>query len=421
MPFKIDDDEEELDLGGEDEEIFEENLYIAQPQKAIELIASLIKNESPKKGYTLQKIRKEINQLFELFSEVHLENELELYQQFMVLCSKLSKRQKIRKIQDKVVISFGGKFSAGKSQFINSIAGLGKTLPVSQSPTTSIPTYIMKSSDDNLQANSVYGYSVPLTTAAMDALTHKFDEIYNIGFAAFIDSIIVETKNYTLPQEICLLDTPGYSADEKDEDSRTSFSDRQKAFDQLSISDYLIWLVDIENGGLTQDDIFFMESLHIKTPILIVFTKSDLSTDEKIQSIIDGAKETLKRTSIDCFGVTAYSSFHGVEFGNIHLIPQFINYTVSGTVRNNDIMKEFQRLANDMWRGIHGLIEQMQTKKNNLFKYISKSMKVLQICSLAKIWGYTNQNQYKMHNLCKKFETAIANIEREIKEYIESD
>ena len=52
-----------------------------------------------------------------------------------------------------------------------------------------------------------------------------------------------------------------------------TLSDRQRAFEQLRASDYLIWLVDIDNGGLTQDDLDFLASLHFQTKVLVVFTK----------------------------------------------------------------------------------------------------------------------------------------------------
>ena len=195
MPFDLSDEEDVLDLEEEfrDVQLPDQNMYIADSQHAAELLALLIHNESPKETRAVKKIRLHIDQLFGLFSNIRLDNELQLYQEFMQLCSKLSKRQKIRKIRDKVVISFGGKFSAGKSQFINSISGIDGLLPVKQQPTTSIPTYIIGAEKDGLQANSIYGYSVTLTKDTMDALTHEFDEQYHIGFAPFIDNAIASS------------------------------------------------------------------------------------------------------------------------------------------------------------------------------------------------------------------------------------
>ena len=69
----------------------------------------------------------------------------------------------------------------------------------------------------------------------------------------FVDSIIAESVNYSLSENIALLDTPGYTKYDDESDSKLVISDRQKAYEQLKASDYLIWLVDIENGGLTEE------------------------------------------------------------------------------------------------------------------------------------------------------------------------
>lgn len=82
----------------------------------------LIKNKSNTSTYFQKRIENKINRLFSLFSEVTIENEMILYERFMDLCSRLSARHKIQKLQDKVVVSFGGKVSAGKSKFINTIS-----------------------------------------------------------------------------------------------------------------------------------------------------------------------------------------------------------------------------------------------------------------------------------------------------------
>lgn len=422
MSFATDsiDADDELDLGElfRDIKVPEPNMYIADEEKAVTLISSLIKNEAISSTYVIKKIESYINELFALFTDVPLENELELYEQFLDLCARLSERQKIRKIQDKAVVSFGGKFSAGKSKFINSISGIGDLLPVAQAPTTSIPTYIIKSNCNELHANSVYGYSTELTSESMNALTHEFYNVYSIGFSAFIDSIIAESKSFSLPDEIALLDTPGYTKFDEKNDSKMTISDRQKAFDQLRVSDYLIWLVDIENGGLTQDDISFIETLRIKTPILIVFTKADLKPESQITEIISGAQKTIERTTIDCFGVTAYSSNKNIEYGGNRLIPQFINYTISGSVRSNDILGEFRRLEAKMRKSIEKSINKSRSTARGLFKYITQSKKIIEIRSLSALWGKSNQEGYRLNNSLKQYDDLVTHINSEILKYI---
>ena len=300
MPFDVE-ISDELDL----EDLFSDvvvpdaNMYIADENKAVELISELIRNKSDASTYFQKRIENKINQLFSLFSEITIENEMILYERFMDLCSRLSERRKIQKLQDKVVVSFGGRVSAGKSKFINTISGIGDKLPVDQKTTTAIPTYIIKSQKNDIHANSVYGYSTEISTEALNAMAHEFDAVYGIGFPSFVDSIIIESKEYVLPEEIALLDTPGYTKYDEDNNSKKVISDREKAFEQLSVSDYLIWLIDIDSGAITEDDIQFIESLRIKTPILIVFTKADLKPEKEIAQIINVRSEE-RRVGKEC-------------------------------------------------------------------------------------------------------------------------
>lgn len=417
MPFDVDfDDEIDLDILFDEVNVPDENMYIANEDKAVELIAELIKNKSDSSVHFRRRIEKKINDLFALFSEVSIKNEMIMYERFLDLCFRLSERKKIQKLHDKVVISIGGRVSSGKSKFINTISGIGDKLPVDQKTTTAIPTYIIKSKEENIYANSVYGYSTEISTEALNAMAHEFDTVYGIGFPAFVDSIIIESNEYSLPEEIALLDTPGYTKYDEDNNSRKVVSDREKAFEQLSISDYLIWLIDIDTGAITEDDIQFIESLRIKTPILIVFTKADLKSQNEIAQIISVARDTISKTTIDCFGITAYSANEKKEYGT-NEIAKFLNYTISGDVRQNDIIAEFRNVEKEMREAINLAIKQFQNTERALFTYISNSNQIMDIKSLAKLWGKSNQDGYVLNNLLKQYETMIRDINRDIKKF----
>lgn len=412
----VEEDELDLDEIFEDVNIPEPNMYIADENKAIELISKLINNTENHSIYFQKRIEKRINDLFSIFSEVSIENEMKFYERFMDLCSRLSERQKIQKIQDKVVISFGGKVSAGKSKFINTISGIGDKLPVDQKTTTAIPTYIIKSSKDAIHANSIYGYSSELSLEALNAMAHEFDNVYGIGFPAFVNSIVIESKEYVLPEEIALLDTPGYTKYDEKSDSKMVISDREKAYEQLSVSDYLIWLIDIDNGAITNDDIQFIESLRIKTPILFVFTKADLKSENEIKQIIEVAKYTLSQTTIKVFGITAYSADLQKEYGS-NDIQYFLSHTRIGNVRNNDILGEFKHVEKDMREAIIKSITQSKNIAKGLFSYISKSDKIMEIQSLATLWGKANQEGYKLDKLLKRYDSIIYEMNNEIRKY----
>lgn len=418
MPFDVEfDDEFDLDALFEEVSIPDENMYIANEDKAVELIAELIKNKSDSSVHFRRRIEKKINSLFSLFSEVSIKNEMLMYERFLDLCSRLSERKKIQKLHDKVVISFGGRVSSGKSKFINTISGIGDKLPVDQKTTTAIPTYIIKSKEEKILANSVYGYSTEISTEALNAMAHEFDTVYGIGFPAFVDSIIIESNEYSLSEEIALLDTPGYTKYDEDNNSKKVVSDRERAFEQLSISDYLIWLIDIDTGAITEDDIQFIESLRVKTPILIVFTKADLKSQNEIAQIISVARDTISKTTIDCFGITAYSANEKKEYGT-NEITKFLNYAISRDVRQNDIIAEFRNVEKEMREAINLAIKQSQNTEKALFTYISNSNQIMDIKSLTNLWGKANQDGYILTNLLKQYESMIRDINRDINKFL---
>lgn len=394
-----------------------ENAYIADDRKAVELLSRLLKFNRNSSASTLNKINLCIDRIFSLFSEVTITDEVQLYHRFKDAAAKLSEQQKVQQLQDKAVVSLGGQFSAGKSAFINSISGIEQSLPVAQAPTTSIPTYIVKSKEDTLIAHSIYSYSVSLSSEEMNAMTHEFYESYKIGFSAFIDCIICESSSFRLKNNIALLDTPGYTKYDVKKESKVAVSDREKARSQLRISDYLIWLVDIDNGCITEDDILFIESLHIKNQVLVVFTKADKKSETEIKSIIQNAKDTIERTSIKCYAITAYSSIENREYGDTLISKYFDEYIETDNGINN-LYQEFLSIEGDLKRNINSAIASSDNTARSLFNYIRNSELIQAIKSVSALWGETNQKQSYLKELYKDYLVIEASLNNALRKYL---
>ena len=185
------------------------------------------------------------------------------------LSDKLLAAKQIQALNNKTVVGLGGRFSSGKSSFINScLKENAETvlLPENQNPTTSIPTYVVSGPRNGIQAYLQDGWIVPLQPSAMQAMTHDFYETYQIGFARFVRSLIVYTNAYPeeISQHVALLDTPGYN--KADAETRDSISDARITAKQLKSVDYLIWLVHIDNGTVSAADLEFLRQLHPEHP-----------------------------------------------------------------------------------------------------------------------------------------------------------
>ncbi len=395
-----------------------DNCYIADPNQAVSFTASLLghgraNDENP----LIARFRNGIEELFLKFREVTLPDELLLYNRFLTLCERLKVVQKASRLADKTIVGFGGKFSAGKSSFINSISGMKDLLPEAQEATTSIPTYIIKSNEECLTANTVFGDAWNLSREALNAMTHEFRRKYGINCAPFVDSIIVETPSYSLDSRIALLDTPGYTKPDDNVDSRMVVSDKVRAYEQLRVTDYLIWLIDMDNDPLTQNDIDFIDSLDIKSKILIVFNKADLRSANVRKEILDKANDDIKLMSTPVFGIAAYSSKKNEEYTG-HLIRDFFTEVAESKIHNNDLLQQFRDNRDKMRQSLEIICGKQEKASTDFLRFIIKAQNPEMLSSMARLWRDENMKYLKLNSLMSNFDTDVEGLERTLKELL---
>ena len=387
-----------------------QNRVMEDPVEAVAFVATLLgKGIKSDLSPIAFRFKEEVEQLFQNFQEVSLPNELMLYRRFLTLCERLKVIQKASRLSDKTIVGFGGKFSAGKSSFINSIAGLENMLPEAQDATTSIPTYIIKSKEERLTANTIFGEVWKLSQEELNAMTHEFRRNYEINCAPFVDSIIVETPKYSLDSRIALLDTPGYTKPDNKNDSKMVVSDKIRAYEQLRITDYLIWLVDMDNGTLSPD-IQFIDSLGLKTKILIVFNKADLKSHDDMEIILDQAREdVVNMMSTPVFGIAAYSSKNNKEYTG-HVIKDYLKEVAKSELRNNDILQQFQSNADEMRQVLETACLQSETVSTELLQFVIDAQNIDTVCSMARLWSEKNMAFQKLSALLGIYDDSIGKL-----------
>ena len=312
-------------------------------------------------------------------------------------------------LRGKHVVSLGGRFSAGKSKFINAITGIDNILPVDQNPTTSVPSYITQADFDKIQANTKFGYSVNLSNEAMKALSHEFYNKYQIGFSTILENIIIKSKTYNIDSGIVLLDTPGYSKMDIDDNIRERTSDRQKAHEKLSMTDYLIWLVDITKGTITKEDLDFIRSLHLSNKILVVFTKADKRTPNEIHKVINNARETIKNEGIDCYAVTAFSANENKEYFS-NSIKEFLAEVEKNNKNNNDIIEQINLIADDIHKDILKEKQKTLKEKKKYFDILKNVKDITSVQSIARLWKYENIRLDKIEEASGEFDYLVKEI-----------
>lgn len=354
----------------------DENSYLTNTEKGIELVKSLI---SPEGGLMSPSGFDEILQrdILPLIAELELQNETEIYRSLKKISDRITEQKKVQILEGKKIVGIGGKFSSGKSCFINSITNA--TLPEGQKPTTSIATYIVNAQQANNIAITNGDECVKIDDEAVEALAHAFYEKYRIGFSKLLKNLVVYTPGFTYPN-IAILDTPGYS--KSDTNKSDDSSDAEIAREQLKSVDYLIWLVDSNQGTVTQRDLDFMHSLNVKNDILVVFTKASMRTDADLRKIIDEAKKTLKNANRNVFDVIAYDSLLKKEIVGEGSLKRFFDMINSEVDATNTPEQQLEQLREQLGVQLGDSIKELSKWDKDTSKIITNTTNVEHIDSI---------------------------------------
>lgn len=253
-------------------------------------------------------IKKELEPFLE---SLNLKNKLKFIRILKKAAKKQEKLNYLNILEKNKIVAIGGGFSSGKSKFINSILG-EDLLPVDLNPTTSIPTFIgNRDKSKKIKCLTSLNNQIELTEIELQKIAHEFEKKTGISLIRIIKILSIETEKFT-KKDVFILDTPGYTKSDyyKKNDNTDSFV----AKEHLSIADCLVWVIDIENGTIKNDDIQFLNQLEFNGPLFFILNKADKKTEKQIKSIKNEIEKTLKQNNIDFKFVIAYSSINRKEY-----------------------------------------------------------------------------------------------------------
>ena len=413
----------------DDEPIVEEsapddgNEYLIEPIKGMELISKLLPrmhkfNDAELAAGRLNKMLE--RDLMSTLREVKLDNAFEISRSLTKLSDQLMEYQKIKLLKDKTIVGIGGQFSAGKSCFINSLLGSGDEilLPEDQAPTTSIPTYIIEGPAQEICAYTRHE-RIPLDLNAMKAMTHEFFKRYRIGFARFVNNLVIHTPAFPvkLSKRAALLDTPGYSKADKTSDTATkeSLTDENLAREHLKAADFLIWLISTENGTIHEADIQFLSTLEIRTPILIVLNKADKLIPEDRIRVMEVVKQIVREKGVRCFGITAYDSRAGIEYAEAGLIDRFWQRVVDYSERKQDVGKALDMQLQTLEHAFDTSLNAVQDRQRKLGDRIYQSEDVLSLRSLVGLHNRVTARAGRLRADSEAFNRITHEIRKEFR------
>ena len=400
------------------------NRYLSDKEKGIELLAKLVSAQS--NNNDVAKMLREIEVMIEyeflaLTEKDKCPGSASAYSALQKAYTDLVEIVNFPELENKFTIAVGGQFSSGKSKFLNKIIGAKQLLPTDTSATTAIPTYILAGLQDSVFALNNYQSKTEIDDEALHAISHVFKDKYNLSFSHILKMIAVERLSFKW-NNISLLDTPGYSKADSIRSSSDN-TDENIAREHLRTSDYLIWLTDIQNGTIPEEDIEFINSLKFDEPILFVLNKADKKTDAQIEEIIEICKENLTQNKINYYDVIGFSAMRNKEYSpSGTVLMKFIDEINSQTA-GTQIIKRFSTIFEDyvIFHGSEAEFLRVSRKTINdaFFEAYGKDLESTKLKSLTRkqqkqITAVTNSKK-EFESLDKRINQVINNIFTELK------
>ena len=270
------------------------------------VISNLISSK-PNDEY-IEKFKNTYDEFREFMKKVTIKEEGEIVLKLENIKNELILISAFASLFKKNIITIGGGFSAGKSEFINSFI-LNAKLPVNIDPTTAIATYVLKG-DDEIVACNYKGAKVNLKKIDekfLSILSHEFINSFKFNIKEILNYLVVGVDiDY---ENICFVDTPGYNPSNKDEDLDI-------AVKYLKNNETLIWLIGLDrNGTIPSSDLEFLEKLSLENKkFYLVFNKADLRNINDLEDILEDIQDVLDDYSIQYEGISFYSSILKEEF-----------------------------------------------------------------------------------------------------------
>lgn len=395
-----------------------ENQYIIDPSSGLNLICEILPKNMQKKTDKIDNmLDKQLVRTISYIEDANIDL-LGLEKRLQKLSDQIVEYKKIKLLTNKTVVGVGGRFSAGKSAFINSLlnnSGDEIVLPENQNPTTSIPTYILSGEENKIQAYLKDDRILLLKAEASAALTHEFYEKYKIGFSRFIRNLVVYRNDFpeNFSEKIVLLDTPGYN--KSDIDATDALSDEYLSSKQLKAIDRLIWLVDIDNGTIQDKDLQFINKLVTDKPILFIFNKADLKTDEEIKKVLSTSKKIIADNHINAFGITAYSSRDKKEYFKKDIISCFFDQAVGDAGRKKGVQEELEEIKKIIEKMLIDKYEKMIIERNKLGSLILHTNDINEIGTIVQLQAKKIRKINQIGAINIQYKKIIEKIEGEIK------
>ena len=201
-------------------------------------------------------------------------------------------------IQGKVKVAFIGEFSAGKTSIVNRLLQDGDShaiqFPVSSKATTAIPTYISGRKGGGKATYRFYTPDSILKEISEGTFRRVSKEVLEEvgGVSSMIKYFVMAYANKGL-ERLSILDTPGFSSQDKDDELRT--------MEVINECDALFWVVDVNNGQLNSRSIGVIRQ-YLHKPLYIIINKVDTKSPSEVKQAEQAIRATCSKEKLEVKG-----------------------------------------------------------------------------------------------------------------------
>lgn len=308
-----------------------------------------------------------------------------LFKNFDELLEKIEDAINFPLFYHKNIIALCGQFSSGKTSMINSFLK-DNILPTSIEPTTAINTFVINDEEEGLYIRNCFSGQ---TKVDYDFVTHTFTKEYDKDVHSMVKYVSLHTQKLKY-ENIALLDTPGYTGQGQD----ATEDDSNMAMKGIAQADNIIWVIDIDNGTIKNNDLEFLKKEELNgKDILIVFNKAEQKSEEDIDKIVEESKSLLDSRGIDYKDIVVYSSHQPENYKEGE--EKLFNFFES---ENKSIERNY---LEDLNKIFNEFIEYYEDLKEDL----GNNLKVFRIVKLKSLNITTG---------AKDIETSLKKVEKDI-------
>lgn len=296
-------------------------------------------------------------------------------------------------LYNKTTIAIVGEFSAGKTSIVNRILSQDDPkiprLPVSTKATTAIATYI--SGGDDISYNFISGDNnrKEISEETFKKISKEvLDQVK--GISSLIKYFVMTYKNENL-KGLSVLDTPGFSSNDKEDSERT--------IEVINECDALFWVFDVNNGTVNRSSLAVIKE-NLRRPIYVVINKVDTKAESEVQGVEDLIRKTFKEEGMEVQQFIRFSS--EADLSNI-MDP-------IKSIKKNDIRENFiNELSNIIGENVKNFSEASKAL-NIAYNEANKIIDTLEVDFKEHIQAITEESEALCDSI--KFKSPVFGSDR---------